>query len=92
VVLKNDVFTLVGDHELYHKNEQDYIDSLHLVNATKERCAKEQIAKKDIFDQETAKYKLFKNHNNISVNEKFIVIVIQMQMWLTIQFPEAFRE
>ena len=55
VRLENDVFTLVGDHELYHVNDRAYIDNLQLLNATKERCAKEQVAKKDIFDQEAAK-------------------------------------
>ena len=32
-----------------------FIDNINLLNSTKERCSKEQIAKKDIFDQETAK-------------------------------------
>lgn len=55
VCLQNNVFTLVGDHALYHENDFVFIDSLKLLNATKERCAKEQIAKRDIFDQEAAK-------------------------------------
>ena len=55
VVLEDNVFTLVDSHELYHENDHAFIDNINLLNSTKERCSKEQIAKKDIFDQETAK-------------------------------------
>ena len=55
VRLENDVFTFVGSHKLYQVNDRSYIDNPQLLNATKERCAKEQVAKKYNFHQEAAK-------------------------------------